>query len=487
MMGAMWNGMNGINTFDRAISVESNNVSNSGTIGHKLDQVTFEDLIYKKGFGKGVGIQSVSKSFNQGEIQLTKADLDVSIEGKGFFIAKERLTGKILYTRAGNFQQAEDGFLETQEKMKVLGLSPQSKTVIGTNPGDNIFTKEFSKNVTSSNLNLNDTVYNINTKVSDYRTTATDSLEKGNNYKTASSKINDVDFLKNDYISKIRSFQSNPDSNSTNSTSQISQVQFASSFGELKNENDYLTVTIGDREFRQNFNGSIETTLKELSDKLSNSEGLTSSVDTATGVLTIKGLVPGSDFRLSKATVNDHYIPTLNVQSATAGTGLGMINSSRDALKQAVENSGAKFLEIRNTLSLGNTNAIGNDEINLRLNSLGLVEDVKGKITISNDGLVFVTDDENSFLVSKIETAHFRSMEGLDPVGSNTFKETEESGKAFNANLLNKVVSNSIERANVNYSNTLSTLLFYQKAFEANSKSISISDEFIKTAVDMKR
>jgi flagellar hook protein FlgE len=487
MIGAMWNGMIGISTFDKAISIESNNVSNSGTVGHKLDQVTFEDLMYKNGYGKGVGIQSITKNFEQGNIQITNVDLDASIEGKGFFITKERASGDIFYTRAGNFQQAEDGFLESQEKMKILGLSPQSKLISTTNPIDNIFTNEFSKNVTSSNLNLNNTVYNINTKVTDYNSTATDSLVNGNNYKTASSKINDVDLLKSNYINKIKDFQSNPNINSAASTIQISEVNFSSSLNELKNENDYLSVTIGNNVFRQNFVDDINTTLKALSDKLSNSEGLTSSVDTNSGILTIKGLIPGKEFRLSGATINEGYIPTLTSQSPISGSGLGMIASAKDAFKVAVENAGGKFLEITNILSYGDLNSIGSDEINLRLNSLGLVNDVKGKVSISDDGLVFVTDDENSFLVSKISTAHFRDEQGLDAVGGNTFKETEESGRAFNANILNKVVSSSLEKANVNYSNTLSTLLFYQKAFEANSKSISISDEFIKTAVDMKK
>lgn len=66
-------------------------------------------------------------------------------------------------------------------------------------------------------------------------------------------------------------------------------------------------------------------------------------------------------------------------------------------------------------------------------------------------------------------------------------KITEESGRALNADNLNKLISTALENANVSYSSTLSTLLFYQKAFEANSKSISTSDEFIKTAIDMKK
>lgn len=127
MIGALNNGKIGLLSFENAISVESNNVSNATTIGHKEDNVTFEDMMYKNGYGKGVNIQNVEKSFSQGNVQLTNVNLDVAIEGKGMFVINDRSTGLTYYTRAGNFQQGEDGFLETQELFKVQGLSPQEK------------------------------------------------------------------------------------------------------------------------------------------------------------------------------------------------------------------------------------------------------------------------------------------------------------------------------------------------------------------------
>lgn len=487
MIGALWNGVIGIATFDRAMGVESNNVTNASTVGHKADEITFEDLMYRDGFGKGVAIQTINKNFSQGGIKLTNVDLDVAIEGKGFFITKERTTGDTYYSRAGNFQQAEDGFLENQDKMKILGLSPQIKNVISTNPTDTIFTNDFSKNMVSTNLYFNETVMNINTRVSDYNSLATSDNSTGSNSKTASSKINDVDYLKKNYLDKLALFQTNPSATSVPSTSQISQVDFSSSLSELNDVNDSISITLNGNTYRQYFDTDLKTTLNKFSDKLSNSEGFTSSIDTTTGMLTIEGMVPGKSFKINDVKINNNYLTSSNTQNAVAGSGLAMIDSARTAFKNAVENANAKFLEITNTLSFGDKSVIGNDDINLRLNSLGLMEDAKGKVSITDDGLVFVTEGDNKFLVSKIQTAHFRNEQGLKAVGTNTFKITEESGIALNADKLNKLVSTALENANVSYSNTLSTLLFYQKAFEANSKSISTSDEFIKTAIDMKK
>ncbi|BAK74265.1 flagellar hook-basal body complex protein [Arcobacter sp. L] len=485
MIGALWNGMSGISTYDKAISVESNNVSNVNTVGHKLDNITFEDMLYKSGYGKGVGTQSIDKQFTQGNIKPTNVNLDVAIEGDGFFVVSQRTNGDIFYTRAGDFQQAEDGLLETQDHMKVLGLTPQNRTVISSDVADNIFSNEFSKNLASIDVNSNKTVYNINARATDYYTSAVDDTENGNNYKTASSKINDVEMMISDYVEKLKLFQSNPDAQSLSSTTQSSQVNFSSQLTQLVDENDYLSVTINNSLIRQNFDTDIETTLKKLSDKISNIQGLTSNVDFNSGVLNIQGMVPGKEFNLVDATVNNEFVNVTKVQNAILGSGLSMVESSRNALKTAIENAGAKFLEISNILAYGDNSVIGSNEINLRLNALGLVQDVKGDISISDDGFVYVSNNNNDFLVGKIDTAGFKNVQGLSAAGGNNYSVTKESGVAFNANDLNKVIPNSLENANVNFGNTLSTLLIYQKAFEANSKSITTSDDFIKTAIDM--
>jgi len=489
MIGALWNGMTGIYSYDKAIAVESNNASNANTVGHKLDDITFEDLMYKSGYGKGVSTQSIDKQFTQGNVKLTNVDLDLAIEGDGFFVVNDRNSGQTYYTRAGNFQQGEDGFLETQDNMKVLGLIPQTRNIISTNVNDNSFSNEFTRNITSLDVSNNSTVYNINARTTDFYSSAIDDeeLQKGNNYKTASSKINDVELLKSDYVEKLKLFQSNPNATSIASTKQISQVDFSSSLSQLNDENDYISVKINNSLIRVNFDKDIATTLKNLSDEISNTQGFSSSVDTNSGILTIEGLVPGKEFTLIDANINKEFSPISKVQNATLGSGLAMIETSRDVLKNAVENADGKFLEITNVLSYGNNSAIGLNDINLRLNALGLVPDAKGDISVADDGYVYVSSNGNDFLVGKISTANFRNVQGLDAAGGNNFSATKESGVAYNADSLNKLVPKALENANVNYGSTLSSLLIYQKAFEANSKSITTSDDFIRTAIEMKK
>ena len=48
-----------------------------------------------------------------------------------------------------------------------------------------------------------------------------------------------------------------------------------------------------------------------------------------------------------------------------------------------------------------------------------------------------------------------------------------------------EIKEKSLERSNVSYSSTLTSLMVYQRAYEASSKSITTSDDFLKTAIDM--
>ena len=490
MIGALWNGMSGIIAHERGIAVESNNAANISTVGHKKDSISFEDILYSQSYGRGVNVESISKQFGQGNITPTNSNIDVAIDGKGFFIVQDK-AGKNFYTRAGNFIQAEDGFLKTQDSLNIMGLIPQQKRVISSNPAENIFTDDYIKNLSSITVNSNTTAYNINARATNYINSAQSDLmaQSGDNYKTSGTKISDVEATLSDYNQKLKLFQTSPNATSTPSTNQISKIDYSNVLSDLNNENDFISVTIDNNVVRQNFDTDLATTLKKLSDKVSNLEGFSSIVDATTGVFTIEKLVPGKEFKVYDAIVNNNntlsQVNTTKAQDAKQGSGLAMIESSRDALKKALERADAKFLEVTNILSYGANLGFTASGINTRLDAQTLVKDAKGDITISDDGFVFVGIEGNKFLVGKIGTANFKNEDGLKAEGNNLYSATKESGPATNADNTNKLISNFLENANVNMGDTLSMLMIYQKAFEANSKSITTSDEFLQTAMNM--
>lgn len=560
MIGAMWNGIAGIWQHDKGIAVESNNLANSNTVGHKKDQISFSDLLYSQGgFGKGVQTQTISKQFEQGNIVQSGVGIDVAIEGKGFFVVKSRENpNEIYYTRAGNLVQAKDGFLVTQDDYKIQGLVPQSKITTTTNPLDMIFTDEYTKSMVSTNINNGSgTVYNINAKASDYVSSSKDDdiLKKGDGYKTSQNKINDIEALKADYIEKLNKFLMDQSTTNTPSISQKSQIDFSSNLSSLQATDNTINVTIDNKTYSVKFdvnstinneemqklydfldtNGkakynlvdpnsiqsqanidamptttlqeildkataqtlrddqinsytnanSLINAMKDLSDKISAKDGMSSSVKD--GTLVIDTLIAGGSFNISDIKLNDTNFTSTKLQEAVKGSGLAMVDSARDALKNAVENADGKFLQITNVLEYGNLGVIGENDINVRLDELGISDKSTADISISDDGFVFVKSQGHSFLVGRLSTAGFRNEQGLEPMGGNLFQASQYSGNAFNSDTMNIIRGGALERANIDYGSTLTQIMVYQKAFEASSKSITTSDEFLQTAIQMKK
>jgi flagellar basal-body rod protein FlgG len=114
------------------IDVIANNLANVSTSGFKKGRAEFQDLLYETLRAPGVlsaasaqvpaGIQvghgtrpsAVNKLFAQGSLQQTRNQLDVAIEGSGFFQILQP-EGDIAYTRDGSFKLDRDGRMVTAD------------------------------------------------------------------------------------------------------------------------------------------------------------------------------------------------------------------------------------------------------------------------------------------------------------------------------------------------------------------------------------
>ena len=173
---------------------------------------------------------------------------------------------------------APDGFLKTQNNMDVLGLSSVST------PANTSFTDNYSRTIASQTVNNINFLETINAKSTDYKLSAQSDVladTTGNNYKTKSAKLSDVDALIADYKSKLELYASNSTVAATASTSQVTTVDYSNYLSELINENDVINITINGNVIKQQFDTDIQTTLKMFSDKISNIQGLGSIIDSS--------------------------------------------------------------------------------------------------------------------------------------------------------------------------------------------------------------
>lgn len=126
---ALYSGVSGLNTNGQAMSVIGNNLANTNTLGFKGSRTIFSDLLSSSlngsggisQVGRGVGMSKVDQIFSQGTFESTESNLDVAIEGDGFFILKETGDETAYYSRAGSFRFDQDGFLVNPEGYRVQG------------------------------------------------------------------------------------------------------------------------------------------------------------------------------------------------------------------------------------------------------------------------------------------------------------------------------------------------------------------------------
>jgi flagellar hook protein FlgE len=140
VLRSMYSGVSGLRNHQTRLDVIGNNIANVNTIGFKSSRVTFKDLFSQtlqaatsaygdRGgsnpvqVGLGMTLASIDTNHSDGSIQYTGNGTDLAIEGSGFFIIRDGST--LMYTRAGNFDVDEEGYLVVPGSgLRVQGLDP---------------------------------------------------------------------------------------------------------------------------------------------------------------------------------------------------------------------------------------------------------------------------------------------------------------------------------------------------------------------------
>lgn len=123
--------------------VIASNLANVSTVGFKGDRVvneTFADTLLYTMQGQEIGsvnygtrVAGTITDFAQGSMRNTGNAYDLAIGGDGFFVIQQG-DGTVAYTRNGQFQRTNDGYLVTGDGSYVLG--PNRQPVFAGTEGD---------------------------------------------------------------------------------------------------------------------------------------------------------------------------------------------------------------------------------------------------------------------------------------------------------------------------------------------------------------
>jgi flagellar hook protein FlgE len=108
MLQAFFNGLSGLFSFSRGLTTVSNNVSNMNTPGFRGNDTFFRNVAGDHGLGTRIG--GTGTRLQAGDIRQTGNPMDLALNGSGYFVLRND-QGELMYTRTGQFQFNEDGFL----------------------------------------------------------------------------------------------------------------------------------------------------------------------------------------------------------------------------------------------------------------------------------------------------------------------------------------------------------------------------------------
>ncbi len=176
---------------------------------------------------------------------------------------------------------------------------------------------------------------------------------------------------------------------------------------------------------------------------------------------------------------SSNFPTTLSINKVAGG-----IDKNADASGR--KGAGAEFLEIKTTLDQTSSQ----DSLQLRLDTLGISDSAFGEFSVNSAGLITMKQDGAEFAIGQVAIALFNNERGLDPKGNNLLAKTTQSGEPtynINNDRTATIESQTLELSTADLSESLVNLMVFQRAFEANAKSITTSDQLLTTLIGLKR
>lgn len=133
---SLYSAATGMEAQELNLNTIANNLANVNTPGFKRSRIEFQDLLYQTPrasgadagngnqvptgveVGNGAKVAATSKVFTQGQVNQTGQQLDLAIQGDGFFEVTQP-DGTIAYTRDGSFKLNSEGQVVTADGLPV--------------------------------------------------------------------------------------------------------------------------------------------------------------------------------------------------------------------------------------------------------------------------------------------------------------------------------------------------------------------------------
>jgi len=429
-------GLSGLNISSKNLEVIGNNVANANTYGAKSSRAEFADMYAaslggggSNGIGIGARVAAVSQQFTQGNITTTSNNLDLAINGQGFF-ALQTPQGETVYSRNGQFKRDANGYIVNDEQHQLLGQALDASGAPAGPAGTPIqLTNAASPPQKASAISM---TANLDAKATTIPTSTSVDFSKSSTYNFVTSQTvygdNGAPIALNYYFKKI------------------------------------TDATPGD------------PTATPPDPGVGGTWEVYASADGNTNASSVQVDGNGNPTPIGTVTFNaDGSLP-----SGTQFTIASIPGGKNGQPLTGVTLDISKSTEYSGSYAVTDLSGGGYGPGNL------------SDFQISTDGTVMARyTNGQSKSIARVQLSSFKNLNGLEPVGSNEWKATTASGNplplgAPGSGVYGLLQSGALEESNVDLTGELVNMIVAQRAYQANAQTIKTEDQIQQTLVNLR-
>jgi flagellar hook protein FlgE len=427
LLTSLSSGTSGLSSASSELSVISDNLANSNTVGFKASRAAFEDALAQSvvggpgTIGLGSHLQAVQRLETQGALSNTGNATDLALEGPGFFLVRGTVGGRTAnyYTRAGQFTVDKDGYLSNLDGLRVQGFGADAAGTVTSSFGDlrvgNATSQPRATNTITLRTNLQ----------ADAATTGPFVAANANATSNFSSSVTVFDSLGSAH--QVQVFF-------TKTGAGAWQYNAVTDAGGLTGGTPGTPTVVAQ--------GAL-------------------AFD-ASGKLTSVTPAAGFSFDPAGAAQGQPLTFQLGDPTAAGGTGLAGIT---------------QFAAPSSTSFIGQDGWSAGELAQVQIDKTGVIQGV------------FTNGQSRS--IGQVGIASFSAPDQLERMGANVYAQTRESGDPAIGGAATggrgTIASGALEGSNVDIAEQFVRMIAAQRAFEANSKTITTADQLLSELIQMKR
>jgi flagellar hook protein FlgE len=446
-------GLSGLSAASKNLEVIGNNISNANTIGSKSSRAEFSDLYSSAAGGGGsVGIgtrvSAVTQDHTQGSITTTGNNLDLAINGGGYFQVadlSEAAAGgdtPVMYSRNGQFKSDRLGNIITNDGLRLLGYKAEEGVITAAGKPVPLAVPDAvlaPKPTTKIGLEVN--------------------LDAADPAPDPAVPFSDIDETTYNYSSTLKIFD--------NAGQSVELEYYFRKMADEANSWEVYVTTPNPADPSKNVRVTTTPAMPVLE----------FSADGST-------LVAGSPVVINGASFSTQ------LNTLAAGSGItyefgGEITDDRPVPQVDINFGPDPDTGLRGATQLAGDYAITNQSEDgyARGTLTGFSFDKEGVLTAEYS-------NGKSVQTAQVVLTSFRNPQGLISMGGNVWSEGPDAGAKYTgvpgSGNLGEISAGALEESNVDLTAALVSLITAQRTYQANAQTIKTQDQVLQTFVNMR-